>query len=35
MIVLDEQLLGRGIEHAIARWYRGKSSSSLTYDRTR
>ena len=24
MIVLDEQLLGRGIEHDIARWYRGK-----------
>ncbi len=24
MIVLDEQLLGRGIEHNIARWYRGK-----------
>lgn len=23
MIVLDEQLLGRGIEHDIARWYRG------------
>lgn len=24
MIVLDEQLLGRGIEHDLARWYRGK-----------
>ncbi len=24
MIVLDEQLLGRGIEHDIGRWYRGK-----------
>ena len=24
MIVLDEQLLGRGIEHDIARWYQGK-----------
>lgn len=24
MIVLDEQLLGRGIKHDIARWYRGK-----------
>lgn len=24
MIVLDEQLLGRGIEYDIARWYRGK-----------
>lgn len=24
MIVLDEQLLGRGIEHDIARWYRGR-----------
>jgi hypothetical protein len=23
MIVLDEQLLGRNIEHHIARWYRG------------
>src|SRR5262249_52352740 len=23
MIVLDEQLLGRGIERNIARWYRG------------
>ena len=23
MIVLDEQLLGRNIEHDIARWYRG------------
>ena len=23
MIVLDEQLLGRGIEHHIAQWYRG------------
>ncbi len=23
MIVLDEQLLGRGIESAIAHWYRG------------
>lgn len=23
MIVLDEQLLGRGLEAAIARWYRG------------
>lgn len=26
MIVLDEQLLGRGIEHDIARWYRGRVS---------
>ena len=24
MIVLDEQLLGRRIEHDIARWYRGR-----------
>jgi hypothetical protein len=24
MIVLDEQLLGRNLEHAIAKWYRGK-----------
>ncbi len=24
MIVLDEQLLGRGIEREIARWYRGR-----------
>ena len=24
MIVLDEQLLGRGLEQEIARWYRGK-----------
>lgn len=23
MIVLDEQLLGRDLEHDIARWYRG------------
>ena len=23
MIVLDEQLLGRGLENAIARWYQG------------
>jgi hypothetical protein len=23
MIVLDEQLLGRDLEHLIARWYRG------------
>jgi hypothetical protein len=23
MVVLDEQLLGRGIERDIARWYRG------------
>lgn len=23
MIVLDEQLLGRGLEVEIARWYRG------------